>query len=52
MNQAMYASDKTDWGIWALFIRDDRMIKAVCTYNIQRRKWKSSSKSGRIPVGN
>ena len=37
MNQAMYPSDKIDWCLWALFIRDDRMITTVCTYNIQRR---------------
>ena len=37
MNQAMYPSDKIDWCVWALFIRDERMIKTVCTYNVQRR---------------
>ena len=37
MNQAMYPSDKVDWCIWALFIRDERMVKRVCTYNIQKR---------------
>ena len=37
MNQAIYPSDQINWCIWALFVRDDKMIKAVCTYNIQRR---------------
>ena len=37
MNQTMYPRDKIDWCIWALFIRDDRMIRTVCTYKIQRR---------------
>ena len=37
MNQAMYPSDKVDWCIWALFIKDERMVKRVCTYNIQKR---------------
>ena len=29
--------DKVDWCIWALFIKDERMVKRVCTYNIQKR---------------
>ena len=37
MNQAMYPSDKVDWCIWALFIKDEKMIRRVCTYNIQKR---------------
>ena len=37
MNQAMYPSDKVNWCIWALFTRNDRMIKDVCTYNVQKR---------------
>ena len=37
MNQAMYPNDKVDWCIWALFIKDEKMIKGVCTYNIQKR---------------
>ena len=37
MNQAMYPSDKIGWYMWALYIKDDRMIKNVCTYNVQRR---------------
>ena len=37
MNQAMYPSDKVDWCIWGLFIKDEKMIKRVCTYNIQKR---------------
>ena len=37
MNQAMYASDRIDWCIWALFIKDDKMVRNVCTYNIQKR---------------
>ena len=37
MNQAMYPSDKVGWCVWALFIKDERMVKNVCTYNIQRR---------------
>ena len=37
MNQAMCPSDKVDWCIWALFIKDKKMIKGVCTYNIQKR---------------
>ena len=37
MNQAMYPSGKVDWCIWALFIKDERMVKRVCTYNIQKR---------------
>ena len=37
MNQALYPSDRVDWCIWALFIKDERMIKGVCTYNIQKR---------------
>ena len=37
MNQAMYPSDKVDWYIWALFTKDERMVKRVCTYNIQKR---------------
>ena len=37
MNQALYPSDRVDWCIWALFIKDERMVKGVCTYNIQKR---------------
>ena len=37
MNQALYPSDRVDWCIWALFIKDERMVKRVCTYNIQKR---------------
>ena len=37
MNQAMYPSDKINWCIWTLFTRNDRMIKDVCTYNVQKR---------------
>ena len=37
MNQAMYPSDKINWCISALFTKDDRMIKNVCTYNVQKR---------------
>ena len=37
MNQAMYPSDKVNWCIWALFIKDEKMIKGVPTYNIQKR---------------
>ena len=37
MNQAMYPSDKVDWCIWALFIKNEQMVKKVCTYNIQKR---------------
>ena len=37
MNQALYRSDRVDWCIWALFIKDERMVKRVCTYNIQKR---------------
>ena len=37
MNQAMYPSDQINWCVWALFIKDDKMIKNVCTYNVQKR---------------
>ena len=37
MNQALYPSDRVDWCIWALFIKDEKMVKRVCTYNIQKR---------------
>ena len=37
MNQALYPSDKVDWCIWALFIKNEQMVKKVCTYNIQKR---------------
>ena len=37
MNQAMYPSDKINWCVWALYTRNDDMIKKVCTYNVQRR---------------
>ena len=37
MNQAMYPSDKVNWCVWALFKKDQQMIKNVCTYNIQKR---------------
>ena len=37
MNQALYPSDKVDWCIWALFIKDELMIKRKCTYNLQKR---------------
>ena len=37
MNQAMYPSDKVNWCVWALFKKDQMMIKKVCTYNTQKR---------------
>ena len=37
MNQVMYPSDKVGWCVWALFIKDEGMVRSVCTYNIQRR---------------
>ena len=37
MNQALYPSDKVDWCIWALFVKDEMMIKEKCTYNLQKR---------------
>ena len=36
MNQAMYPSDKVGWCVWALFFKDEKMVRSVCTYNIQR----------------
>ena len=36
MNQALFPSDKVDWCIWALFIKNEQMVKKVCTYNIQK----------------
>ena len=37
MNQAMYPNDKVGWCVWTLFIKNERMIRSVCTYNIQRK---------------
>ena len=37
MNQAMYPSDKVRWCVWALFIKDEKMVRDVCYYNLQRR---------------
>ena len=37
MNQAMHPSDKINWCIWALFIRNHEMVKNACTYNVQKR---------------
>ena len=37
MNQALYPSDRVDWCVLALFIKDEQMVKKVCTYNIQKR---------------
>ena len=37
MNQAMYPSDKVRWCVWALFIKDEKMVRDVCNYNLQRR---------------
>ena len=51
MNQAMYPSDKVNWCIWALFTRNDRMIKNVCTYNVQKNNRKLSSEFRRISMG-
>ena len=38
MNQALYPSDKVDWCIWGLFIKNEHMVKNVCTYNIDLQK--------------
>ena len=37
MNQAMYPSDKVRWCVWALFIKNEKMVRDVCYYNLQRR---------------
>ena len=37
MNQAMYPSDKVRWCVLALFIKDEKMVRDVCNYNLQRR---------------
>ena len=29
MSQAMYPSDKVNWCIWRLFIKDEKMVKSV-----------------------
>ena len=43
MNQAMYPSDKVDWCVWALYRKDEMMIKRVC---------ESGTEFRRIFVGN
>ena len=37
MNQALYPSDKVNWCIWALFAKNEKMIREKCTYNLQKR---------------
>ena len=37
MNQAMYPSNKINWCIYALFTRNNGMIKSACNYNVQKR---------------
>ena len=38
MNQALYPSDSIGWCIWALFKKDEQMIKDKCTYNLHKRE--------------
>ena len=37
MNQALYPSDKVNWCIWALFVKNEEMIREKCTYILQKR---------------
>ena len=46
MNQVMYPSDKVRWYVWALLIKDEKMVRDVWNYNLQRRNGNSSQSLG------